>query len=469
MKIQRKVKRRPGGRSGEAAEKKPRAKKFRNPNARQAFQEHLPSQEHTRATTVVDAFSRLWTQLFSEPVHLDSALSKQTPSLKVLLAQIVPVILMRPASMAEGMGVGIPAGEPWNLSQEKLRGWKPARQLAERMYESMSSGIPGSAAIAEDFPPNMVDEWKTSFGSEVADELTSVLGQDAPLSLRASHKIGAKKLLKELTEGGRLPVRASVSDFVTTGVRLSGYAQVLRSELYDSGMFEIQDEGSQVMALFALWPERFAPLLQDAPGPVKIPEGKATWLEALPELPPAWTVVDACAGAGGKSLAFADALRGRGRIFSYDTSEKKLQALRRRATRAGYNNIKTLPLKQGSEVEAISKFRAQADVVLVDAPCSGWGVLRRNPDIKWRQSPDVLERMPGIQLRLLSQYSSLVKPGGRLVFGVCTFRHDETRAVVEKFLAEHPEFEPRDGGYLGPGPCDGFFMQGFARTRAKKG
>jgi 16S rRNA (cytosine967-C5)-methyltransferase len=185
-----------------------------------------------------------------------------------------------------------------------------------------------------------------------------------------------------------------------------------------------------------------------------------------PQLPtevPAWTVVDACAGAGGKSLALADALKGKGRVFSYDTSEKKLQALRRRASHGGFRNIQAVALKEGQEQEALKRFNKSADAVLVDAPCSGWGVLRRNPDIKWRQLPEVLSKMPEIQFRLLSLYSQLVRSGGRLTFGVCTFRDDETRQVVNRFLSDHPDFEEMEGGYLGPGPCDGFFMQSFRR------
>ena len=175
--------------------------------------------------------------------------------------------------------------------------------------------------------------------------------------------------------------------------------------------------------------------------------------------------MDACAGAGGKSLAFADAMRGKGRVFAYDTSPRKLQALRRRATRAGVRNIQAVVLESGSEQKSISKFKKTANIVLVDAPCSGWGVLRRNPDIKWRQEADSLARMPEIQGHVLSTYSELVAPGGRMVFGVCTFRKAETIEVVDRFLKEHPEFEKGPGGYLGPGPTDGFFMQAMTRKK----
>ncbi|MCM2321874.1 MAG: RsmB/NOP family class I SAM-dependent RNA methyltransferase [Oligoflexia bacterium] len=414
---------------------------------------------------VLTAFQRIWSRLFEEPIHLDSALSKLPPSTKSILAQILPAILLRPASQAEAMGVGVPSGEPWKLTAPELSRWRPASFLCERIHAGMAGGIASSTPNRADFPPQMLEEWEASFGAEGCAGLVEALGKEPPLGMRASRRVGPAALLSELKKDSPLPVRSELSDLSPLGIRLSGYAPVLGTKAYERGDFEIQDEGSQVMALFALWPERFAPLLQEFPGPARVPQGgAATW--SLPEETPAWTVVDACAGAGGKSLAIADALKGKGRVFSYDTSEKKLQALRRRATRGGYTNIQAVAVKEGAEEEVVSRFKSRANVVLVDAPCSGWGVLRRNPDIKWRQTREVLERMPRIQARLLSQYSSLVMTGGSLVYGVCTFRPAETRAVVKEFLAAHPDFVAKEGGFLGPGPCDGFFMQRFEKRKS---
>jgi 16S rRNA (cytosine967-C5)-methyltransferase len=175
--------------------------------------------------------------------------------------------------------------------------------------------------------------------------------------------------------------------------------------------------------------------------------------------------VDACAGAGGKSLAMADLMMGQGRLFSYDISERKIQSLRRRATHARLNNIQAMALPEGRETEALAKFEGTADRVLVDAPCSGWGVLRRNPDIKWRQEREALGRFPAIQLRLLEAYSRLVKSGGILTYGTCTFRKGETTDVVERFEAgQGGRFERLKGGFFGPGASDGFFMQAWKRV-----
>jgi 16S rRNA C967 or C1407 C5-methylase (RsmB/RsmF family) len=418
-----------------------------------------------KASQVTKAFAEVWEKLFSSPVHLDSALSKQAKNLKSILARSLPSILQRPVSQAEALGIGVPEGEPWSLSPSVAAKWRPAALMAERIYEGMANRPVDALPCREDFPPAMIAEWDLHWGPDTVRRLIEILGRDAPLSLRAVHSAGPAEVLRQLKSGSRLPVSAVQSDFAPMGIRLGGYAPVLGTETYKSGLFEIQDEGSQVMAHFALWPKKFASLLKTVPGPVDTSQFKLENAQLDPE-PAPWTVVDACAGAGGKSLAIADALKGKGRIFSYDVSERKLQSLRRRATHAGYRNIQAVALDENNETEKLKRFRRTAQVVLVDAPCSGWGVLRRNPDIKWRQTSDVLERMPKIQSRLLSTYSEMVAAGGRLVFGVCTFRPEETTHVVKAFLAAHPDFVAREGGYLGPGPCDGFFMQAFERLKS---
>ncbi len=421
----------------------------------------IESKQKTKVSTVLDSFAALWLSLFQTPVHLDSALSKQPTHIKRILAQILPAILLKPVSLAEALGIGVPAGEPWSLDSQQLANWRPARLMCERLYEMMVQRTLDVSVLSDDFPPAMVKEWQSNWSEAKSLELARLLAKEPPLSLRASRKIGAQTLVKRLLER-KLPVRVELSNLSPVGVRLSGYAPVLGTDEYQAGNFEIQDEGSQLMALFALWPERYGSILQEAPGAIKNLELPPP---PLPQNSAFTSIVDACAGAGGKSLAIADLVKGKGRVFAYDTSAKKLQALRRRATRAGVNNIQTVAVKEGFENEVVESFKETAQVVLVDAPCSGWGVLRRNPDIKWRQPSEVLERMPIIQARILANYSGLVAPGGRLVFGVCTFRWAETRGVVEGFLRTHPDFIAQEGGFLGPGPCDGFFMQAFLRVK----
>lgn len=417
------------------------------------------------------AFSSLWERLFATTAHLDSSLSKQPRELKSELAEIIHPLLSTPVSLAQALKVVIGSGEPWSVPLSARGSWRAARRIAERLKEEREKrGVPFLVKGSEqDFPAEMLREWKSSFGTESVPKLAALLTSQPPLSLRAVRRLGQEALFQRLKEEALAQTSVewpeiTPSEIAPMGVRLSSYAPVLKTALFQEGVFEIQDEGSQIMALFSLWPERFGALLKPFPGPVQV---EAERRDALADFipPPGFTVVDACAGAGGKTLAIADALKGRGRVFAYDTAEVKLQALRRRASRAGYRNIQTVTVADGKEEEVVARFPESAQVVLVDAPCSGWGVLRRIPDIKWRQSPEELERMPRLQARLLSAYSGLVAPGGRLVYGVCTFRLPETVDVARKFVETHPEFELEQGGFLGPGPCDGFFMQSFKKKR----
>jgi len=408
------------------------------------------------------AFDALWRKLFTSPVHLDSALSQAPPSVKSSLAPISRLLLQRPSSLAHFLRFQLSEDEPWFLDAETLAEWPTAREMAKRLLQSFErnknfndEGFP----VETDFPPNMIEEWKREFGKKTCDDLVNVLGSPAPLALRASRQKGRDEVLSALNDSKELPIRGRISKIAPYGFTFDEYAPVLSHPMFKTGAYEIQDEGSQMMALFALWPEEFAPMTRKVPGHCREwPKEKE-----VPKAPGTWTVVDACAGAGGKTLALADAMFGRGQVFAYDVSVKKLESLRQRATRANLSNIKAVALPEGTEETVIKKFKETADRVLVDAPCSGWGVLRRNPDQKWRQDPDSYDRLEALQARLLDLYSSLVKSGGFLTYGVCTFRTAETTNQVKTFLSRHPEFESVGGGYFGPGPSDGFFFHAFRK------
>ncbi len=253
---------------------------------------------------MVLGFAKLWGSLWSSSTHLDSALSKLPPQTKGILAQLLPIVLMRPASQAEALGIGVPMGQPWSLNSDSLSQWRPASLMMERMYEMMSQGVPQVDPMREDFPADMITEWETTWGKEIASQLVDTLGRSAPLSLRVNQEFGVNTVLKGLKTDHQLAVRIEPSTFAPLGIRLAGYAPVLKSELYQKGSFEIQDEGSQWMALFALWPELFGGLLTDRPGRVKVIPSTP---KSLPRVKSSLTVIDACAGAGGKSLAIADA------------------------------------------------------------------------------------------------------------------------------------------------------------------
>jgi 16S rRNA (cytosine967-C5)-methyltransferase len=392
-------------------------------------------------------FAHLWANLFSTPIHLDSALAKLAPRDRARLAELVPALMRRPVTLARALNIRHAPGEPWSLSHEQRAQWKPAQKIVARLLENGEAPHEG---VLDDFPPSMLDAWRAAFGDEVAIQLAQTLSGDPPLALRVSRKQDRAQVIETLGAG-------RPSSISPVGVALDRYLPVTKTELFESGAFEIQDEGSQVLALFALHPEVFASMFSPAPGPV------AARTVALPRAPKSLTVVDACADAGGKTLALADALAGRGRVFAYDVSERRLGALKKRAQRAGFTNVKTQIVEEDNERALAERFRERADVLLVDAPCSGWGVLRRNPDVKWRQDAAALERFPVLQLRLLEAFAPLVAPKGRLVYGVCTFRPEETTLVADAFARAHPELRKGAGGYLGPGPGDGFYGQVFER------
>ena len=134
------------------------------------------------------AFKKLWELLFTTPVHLDSALSKQSKEMKSILAQIAPAILLRPVSLAESLGVGVPQGEHWNLAEQGLAHWRPAVLMAERFYDLLSGSKPTGRPTQEDFPPWMIAEWQQTWGASGVSELTATLGKEPPLSLRVSRK-----------------------------------------------------------------------------------------------------------------------------------------------------------------------------------------------------------------------------------------------------------------------------------------
>jgi 16S rRNA C967 or C1407 C5-methylase (RsmB/RsmF family) len=400
---------------------------------------------------LADSFEQIWTALFTTPVNLDSALykftSKLSPEEKSILVQVFHALLLRPVSTAEQLGIGLKPGEPWILDDRV--GWKTARQVARRLATEGLSRIKGPGK-EEDFPPSMVEEWKQSWGDKVAAVLIDRLGLDPPLSLRVKFSASQQSIAKEL--------RAEASRISPLGVYYHQYTPVMKTEAYERGDIEIQDEGSQFLSLFTIWPEIFGKFLNPSPT-----LGFAN-PKSIPERTPVLTIIDACAGAGGKTLALADLLKNKGRVYAYDVSERKLAALKKRVKRGNYNNVQAVCIKD-MEDEVTQRFSESADIVLVDAPCSGWGVLRRNPDIKWRQTRETLDRMPEIQMKLLLQYSKLVKPGGSVVYGVCTFRPDETKLVTKRFLEENSQFQLKADGYLGPGHCDGFYMAALVKTK----
>jgi 16S rRNA (cytosine967-C5)-methyltransferase len=207
--------------------------------------------------------------------------------------------------------------------------------------------------------------------------------------------------------GGRY--QAIPTPYAPDGVRIMGKPALQNTAGFKAGMFEVQDEGSQLLA-YLLAPKR----------------GEM--------------VVDFCAGAGGKTLAIGALMRSTGRLYAFDTSERRLANLKPRQARSGLSNVH--PVWIDSENDAkIKRLAGKIDRVLVDAPCSGMGTLRRNPDLKWRQTPAGVLELNQKQMNILASAARLLKPGGRLVYATCSLLPQENQAIAVDFLAKHPQFE----------------------------
>jgi 16S rRNA (cytosine967-C5)-methyltransferase len=222
----------------------------------------------------------------------------------------------------------------------------------------------------------------------------------APLDVRVNTLMGTREDAAALFEGAE-PIAGTPA-----GLRLPSDTDVERSPAFTGGLVEIQDAGSQLVTLAA---------------------GAS----------PGMTVVDLCAGGGGKTLALAALMANEGRIVASDTDRTRLQRLQPRADRAGVTIVETRLLDPGEEVGALGDLTEAADVVLIDAPCSGTGTWRRNPEARWRLSAARLDRLVETQARLLDLGATLVRQGGALTYVVCSLLDAEGREQIDGFLARH--------------------------------
>jgi len=203
---------------------------------------------------------------------------------------------------------------------------------------------------------------------------------------------------------------AEPTPYSPLGIRLEGKPNLGRLPMFTTGEVEVQDEGSQLLAL----------LLGAKRGEM---------------------VADFCAGAGGKTLAIGASMKNTGRLYAFDTSAHRLDAIKPRLARSGLSNVHPVAIAHERD-ERIKRLAGKMDRVLVDAPCSGLGTLRRSPDLKWRQTPETVAAQAELQQRILASAARLLKPGGRLVYATCSLLPQENEAVAKAFGGGHPEFEP---------------------------
>ncbi|MGH8676204.1 MAG: RsmB/NOP family class I SAM-dependent RNA methyltransferase [Burkholderiales bacterium] len=286
------------------------------------------------------------------------------------------------------------------------------RKLVTRVRAARTDEL--APAIRAELPDWMWERLEAAHGSEQAMKIARGSLNPAPLDLRVNvARIARDAALAQLASRGFAGTPTSYSP---SGIRLVGRPQINRDPLFAQGLVEVQDEGSQLLA-YLLGPRR----------------GEM--------------VADFCAGAGGKALALSMLMRGAGRVYAIDVSAKRLSALAPRAARAGVSNIHPLVIASERDVRT-KRLARKVDRVLVDAPCSGFGTLRRNPDLKWRYGPDRIDALAEQQFSILDAASGLVKPGGRLVYATCSLLAAENEAVADRFCAAHPEFAALSCGEL---------------------
>jgi 16S rRNA (cytosine967-C5)-methyltransferase len=246
-----------------------------------------------------------------------------------------------------------------------------------------------------------------------AEALFAALTAAAPLDLRVNTQRAQRdEVLAELRAANRqhAPLRAEPTPYSPDGIRLLEKPGLTRWPIYQNGRIEVQDEGSQLIARLVA-PRR----------------GEM--------------VVDFCAGAGGKTLALGSLMRSTGRIYAFDIHARRLAGLGPRLKRSGLSNVHPAAIATENDLR-VKRLAGKIDRVLVDAPCSGSGTLRRNPDLKWRFDEKELARVNDVQQKVLRAASRLVKPGGRLVYATCSLLAEENQQVVERFVADQPQFVP---------------------------
>lgn len=302
--------------------------------------------------------------------------------------------------------------------------------------------------VAAELPAWVVELLAKELSSAEILALGRALQQPAPLDLRVNSLLASREAVLDQFRDEQ--ISATATPYSTSGVRLGGKPAINRHPLFKSGVVEVQDEGSQLLC------ELVAPKRREM-------------------------VVDFCAGAGGKTLALGVSMHSQGRLYAFDVSEARLNLFKPRLKRSQLSNVYPQLISHENDIR-VKRLSGKIDRVLIDAPCSGFGTLRRNPDLKWRQDETAIARLAAKQRDILASAAQLVKPGGRLVYGTCSFLRAENEDVIESFLAGRADFSlmPANeilkqqrigidtGQFLKLAPhrhgCDGFFAAVMMRA-----
>lgn len=260
--------------------------------------------------------------------------------------------------------------------------------------------------LRHNLPDWLSNSLREQLGADEFWALVATFSAGAPLDLRVNALKTKREAVIEALAAAN--IAAEPTPYSPLGIRIQGKPALQKLPLYTGGEVEVQDEGSQLLALLT-----------------GAKRGEM--------------VVDFCAGAGGKTLALGAMMRNTGRLYAFDVSGHRLDNLKPRLARSGLSNVYATQIAHEND-DRIKRLRGKIDRVLVDAPCSGLGTLRRNPDLKWRQSPKAIEELQAKQTAILASASRLLKPGGRLVYATCSLMPAENEVIANAFSEAHPDF-----------------------------
>jgi len=305
----------------------------------------------------------------------------------------------------------------------ELPDWQEFRHIDPQFVLKRYQHLKSEKRISESYPDWLWELGETELGSEKWQEEAKAMNEPAMVILRTNtFKTDVNQLASKFHELG---IETERVDGLNNALVLKKRRNVFTTELFKKGYFEVQDAGSQFISDFF-------------------------------ELSGNETIIDACAGAGGKSLDLAARLKNKGKIISMDVEAWKLEELKRRAKRAGAFNIET-SLIEGDQ--SIEKMNGKATKLLLDVPCSGIGVVKRNPDAKWKLTPQVISQTKTLQRTILEKYCGMVKANGELLYSTCSIFPSENEKQIKDFLEHHPEFKfVKQKTILPSRGFDGFYM-----------
>ncbi len=317
------------------------------------------------------------------------------------------------------------------LKGYKLPDWHQFEGTPVRRIKGKFDELQKDRKFRESIPDWMDELAIKEIGEQRWEKEIHELNQQARVILRVNTlKISKHELKKLLLEED---INTEYIDNQPDALVLTERKNVFMTTIFKKGYFEVQDASSQLVAPFL-------------------------------DVKPGMRVIDTCAGAGGKSLHLASLMQNKGQIIALDIYAHKLKELKKRAKRDGAHNIDIRPIESS---KTIKKLKESADRVLIDAPCSGLGVLKRNPDSKWKLQPEFIENIKESQAEILDNYSKMVKKGGKLVYATCSILPSENELQVEKFLKKHPEFVLIEDKKISPAQSgfDGFYMALMERKK----